>query len=164
MNMHGNGQASRRRLRGVGIVAGVFILLLIVIAAIHPAGKSTPAANSSASPSATAGLASSPTPNPVKHAKHKAKHKKRRGVTRPSPPPAPAPPPASPPAPRQTPPPASAPPPPATQASCHPVSNEGTCYEPGEYCRKSDHGVQGVAGDGEAIVCEDNNGWRWEPV
>jgi hypothetical protein len=24
--------------------------------------------------------------------------------------------------------------------------------------------VSGVAGDGEAIKCEDNNGWRWEPV
>jgi hypothetical protein len=24
--------------------------------------------------------------------------------------------------------------------------------------------MYGVAGDGEKIVCEDNNGWRWEPV
>lgn len=48
--------------------------------------------------------------------------------------------------------------------SCTPLSNEGTCYEPGEYCRTTDHGVIGVAGDGEAIECEDNNGWRWEPV
>lgn len=56
---------------------------------------------------------------------------------------------------------------PATQppaASCYPLSNEGTCYEPGEYCRKADHGASGVAGDGKKIVCEDNNGWRWEPV
>jgi hypothetical protein len=37
------------------------------------------------------------------------------------------------------------------------------CYEPGEYCRDSDHGSSGVAGDGEAITCEDNDGWRWEP-
>jgi hypothetical protein len=28
----------------------------------------------------------------------------------------------------------------------------------------SDHGKTGVAGDGAAIKCEDNNGWRWEPV
>jgi hypothetical protein len=23
--------------------------------------------------------------------------------------------------------------------------------------------VTGVAGDGETITCEDNDGWRWEP-
>ena len=50
------------------------------------------------------------------------------------------------------------------QAQCYPLSNSGTCYEPGEFCRNSDHGVSGVAGDGEAIQCEDNNGWRWEAV
>src|SRR6202034_1387623 len=67
---------------------------------------------------------------------------------------------------------APAPPPPATsaapvsapKASCTPLSDENTCYEPGEYCRDDDHGVTGVAGDGEAIRCEDNDGWRWEPV
>ena len=51
-----------------------------------------------------------------------------------------------------------------TPAGCHPLSNEGTCYEPGEYCRDDDHGTSGVAGDGEAITCEDNDGWRWEPA
>jgi cytoskeletal protein RodZ len=62
------------------------------------------------------------------------------------------------------------PPPPATTASppakagCHPLSNSGTCYEPGEYCRTSDHGASGVAGDGKSIICEDNDGWRWEPA
>jgi Protein of unknown function (DUF2510) len=50
-----------------------------------------------------------------------------------------------------------------TPADCHPLSNEGTCYEPGEYCRNADHGMSGIAGDGEAITCEDNDGWRWEP-
>ena len=45
----------------------------------------------------------------------------------------------------------------------YPLSNEGTCYEPGEYCRASDAGVSGIAGDGEAILCTDNNGLRWEP-
>jgi hypothetical protein len=44
------------------------------------------------------------------------------------------------------------------------LTNSGNCYEPGEFCRSTDHGVSGVAGDGEAIECEDNNGWRWEPV
>lgn len=59
------------------------------------------------------------------------------------------------------------PPPPTTTAaapSCTPLSDEGTCYEPGEYCRDSDHGASGVAGDGESITCEDNDGWRWEPT
>ncbi len=53
---------------------------------------------------------------------------------------------------------------PPSPASCYPLSNEGTCYEPGEFCRDSDHGVTGIAGDGEKIICEDNNGWRWEPA
>jgi len=58
------------------------------------------------------------------------------------------------------------PPPPTTAApaaSCFPIDDEGGCYEPGEYCRDSDHGASGTAGDGEAITCEDNDGWRWEP-
>jgi len=50
-----------------------------------------------------------------------------------------------------------------TPTGCYPLSNSGTCYEPGEYCRNDDHGASGVAGDGEAITCEDNDGWRWEP-
>jgi hypothetical protein len=53
---------------------------------------------------------------------------------------------------------------PATTAGCYPISDEGTCYEPGEYCRDDDHGMTGLAGDGETIQCEDNDGWRWEPV
>ena len=52
----------------------------------------------------------------------------------------------------------------ATPAGCYPISDEGTCYEPGEYCREDDYGTSGVAGDGEAITCEDNDGWRWEPA
>jgi len=51
----------------------------------------------------------------------------------------------------------------AATAGCHPLSDEGTCYEPGEFCRTTDHGLSGVAGDGKAITCEDNDGWRWEP-
>ena len=64
-------------------------------------------------------------------------------------------------------PPAPAPstPAPATSAaSCYPLSDEGTCYEPGEFCRDSDQGMTGVAGDGEKIICEDNDGLRWEPA
>ncbi len=60
--------------------------------------------------------------------------------------------------------PSSAPAPPTTAASCTPLSDEGTCYEPGEYCRDDDQGTSGIAGDGQSIVCEDNNGWRWEPA
>ena len=58
----------------------------------------------------------------------------------------------------------SAPAQPALAPWCHPLSNEGTCYEPGEFCRESDQGVTGVAGDGETIICEDNDGLRWEPA
>jgi hypothetical protein len=49
-------------------------------------------------------------------------------------------------------------------AGCYPLTNGGNCYEPGEYCRNADHGMSGVAGGGEAIICEDNDGWRWEPA
>jgi hypothetical protein len=64
----------------------------------------------------------------------------------------------------QTTPAAAAPTPaPTTPAGCTPLSDEGTCYKPGEYCRDDDHGDSGVAGDGEAIICEYNDGWRWEP-
>ena len=61
-------------------------------------------------------------------------------------------------------PPVAAPPPAPSAAACYPLSDEGTCYEPGEFCRDSDHGASGVAGDGEKIVCADNDGWRWEPA
>lgn len=51
----------------------------------------------------------------------------------------------------------------AAASRCYPLTNGGNCYEPGEYCRSSDHGATGIAGDGKRITCEDNNGWRWEP-
>lgn len=53
---------------------------------------------------------------------------------------------------------------PAAPAGCHPRTDAGHCYEPGERCRTSDAGVTGVAGDGKAIRCEENDGLRWEPV
>jgi hypothetical protein len=53
--------------------------------------------------------------------------------------------------------------PPVQGPTCYPKTDGGNCYEPGEFCRNSDHGVKGIAGDGERIVCEDDNGWRWEP-
>jgi cardiolipin synthase A/B len=64
------------------------------------------------------------------------------------------------PQPKPTPPPTPAPTPAPT--GCHPRSSAGNCYEPGEYCSAADHGLTGVAGDGKTIVCEDNDGWRWE--
>lgn len=59
----------------------------------------------------------------------------------------------------------TAPPPSAATSpeGCQPLSDENTCYEPGEYCRDADHGESGIAGDGKTITCEDNDGWRWEP-
>lgn len=71
--------------------------------------------------------------------------------------------------PRQRPPP---PPPPAPTTSpsaaapsgCYPKTSSGHCYEPGEFCPQADAGMSGVAGDGEAIICENNNGLRWEPA
>jgi hypothetical protein len=60
--------------------------------------------------------------------------------------------------------PSSTPTPPAPPPGCHPLTSAGNCYEPGEFCPAADHGMTGVAGDGEAITCEDVNGWRWEPA
>jgi hypothetical protein len=74
-------------------------------------------------------------------------------------------------APASPPPPAAGPPalaapaqPPAAPATCYPLSNSGTCYRPGEFCRNSDHGKTGRTADGQAIICRNNNGWRWEPA
>ena len=63
--------------------------------------------------------------------------------------------------PTRQPPPPSRPKP--TTGACHPRTSSGNCYEPGELCSDADHGMKGVAGDGEPIVCRDNDGWRWEP-
>ena len=49
-------------------------------------------------------------------------------------------------------------------ASCYPTSSSGNCYEPGEFCPAADAGMRGIAGNGGAIICEDNNGLRWEPA
>jgi hypothetical protein len=54
--------------------------------------------------------------------------------------------------------------PPLSPSGCYPLTNKGNCYEPGEFCRGSDHGASGVAGDGKSIKCTNNDGWRWEPV
>lgn len=49
----------------------------------------------------------------------------------------------------------------ATSASCYPLTSAGECFEPGEFCPRADHGMSGLAGDGEAIACGDVDGWRW---
>jgi phosphatidylserine/phosphatidylglycerophosphate/cardiolipin synthase-like enzyme len=49
-----------------------------------------------------------------------------------------------------------------TTAGCYPLSSSGHCYEPGEYCSSADHGLHGVDGQGDAIVCGDNDGSRWK--
>ena len=74
-----------------------------------------------------------------------------------------------PPRPKPAPPsPAQSPPPSATSApqpaGCYPRARSGNCYEPGEFCPHADAGMTGVAGDGEKIICRDNNGLRWEPI
>ena len=69
--------------------------------------------------------------------------------------------------PRPVPPPAASPAPssaaPAPQG-CYPRASSGNCYEPGEFCPHADAGMTGVAGDGKTIICEDNDGLRWEPA
>lgn len=62
------------------------------------------------------------------------------------------------------PPPTTAAPTPAVATSCSPTSAAGNCYHSGEYCSDADHGMTGTDGNGNAIVCTDNNGWRWEPA
>jgi hypothetical protein len=114
--------------------AGVFALFSVIGAGCASTSSSNSSANTSADTQAPA--ASAPTATPASTA-----------------PPTTAAPPA-------TAPPVTAAP--AVQTSCHPLSNENTCYEPGEFCRDSDHGVTGVAGDDKSITCEDNDGWRWE--
>jgi hypothetical protein len=47
------------------------------------------------------------------------------------------------------------------KASCYPLSNAGNCYNAGQFCRDADHGRSGIAGNGDAITCQDKNGWRW---
>lgn len=153
----------------VGLAIIGFAALIIVGIAdaggkATPAGDTTPAAGASAFASALASSAplasSASTPTATPTGTHTKKHKKPpRSVAAVTPTPARSRVKAAPPPPAATPTTA-----PAAPAGCHPLSNAGHCYGPGEFCRNSDHGASGVAGDGEAIICEDNDGWRWEPV
>lgn len=73
---------------------------------------------------------------------------RRRGSS--SSPPAPSPSPSS-----------SAPAPDPSTAACYPTTAAGNCYQAGEFCSDADHGMSGIAENGDAIVCENDNGWRW---
>jgi len=156
---------SRRR-KAVTITASAFVLLIVIGVATSHAKKPAPPSSATivAASTPTHEASASPVSKPSRDKEpKKTLLRKAHSTVRPTAPPrtvktaaAPAPvttPAAAPPAPAA----------PTTPAGCYPLSDEGTCYEPGEYCRDSDHGVSGVAGDGETITCEDNDGWRWEP-
>jgi hypothetical protein len=118
----------------------------LVTASVSPATVTQPSASRVRSPDAAA----SATPRPASP---------RSATSRPVAVPSTS----RPPAPKATPT-RSASPTAAAPAGCNPKTNAGNCYEPGEYCRDDDHGMTGLAGDGKEIKCEDNDGWRWEPV
>jgi hypothetical protein len=169
-----------RQFRRFDIVVGAVFVVLVIVGLLTVHSGSKPVANSSHTvrATATAGPASVPAvgrsgtlapptaapptrskalrrPPPVPTSAQQAAPDRATPATRPAPPP-----------PTQAPP----PPPPATQAApaapatCTPKTSAGNCYEPGEFCRTGDRGTTGVAGDGKAIKCEDNDGWRWEPI
>jgi hypothetical protein len=161
----GGGRRNRRKLGG--ILLGIIAALLIFSAGVavgsgeaKSTGNISPAVTTSPANSAAGNTTAKALPTAKKPSK---KHTKRSHAAVPSA--------KAPSAPAQTThaaaPATSAPPPPPAStapATCYPLTNGGNCYEPGEYCRNSDHGMSGVAGDGEAIICEDNDGWRWEPA
>lgn len=158
----GGGSGSGRK--SLGIAAGVIVLLLIIGVAIGAAGNTGSTGSTSptatGSPSASLAVKTAKTLPIIKPKTPKKKHTAAHASKAPAPS-------TSAPTTHAAAPATSAPPaPPSTKAavSCYPLTNGGNCYEPGEYCRNSDHGVSGIAGDGEAIICEDNDGWRWEPA
>ncbi len=151
-------------------VLGSLAVLIIVIAGMASLGaKARQADNASAVATTTPTRTATPSRTPARHATSAKAVPTSAPLTAQAAAPAPA---TTAPAPATTAPApvatthAAAPPPPASTAptGCRPLSDEGTCYEPGEYCRDDDHGVTGVAGDGKTITCEDNDGWRWEPA
>jgi hypothetical protein len=155
---HGKSWAARHKAL-TGFLA--FVALIIIIVAANSGGSpSSPGSGTTAGMTTTASAtaAAAPSHHATRAAAVQKTHPKRTQTTS-----ATSQAPASS-APAQTTPAAVvAPPASAAPAGCRPLTNGGNCYEPGEYCRGSDHGVSGVAGDGEAITCEDNDGWRWEP-
>ena len=45
-----------------------------------------------------------------------------------------------------------------------PQDQQWSLLRAGRILPHADAGMSGVAGDGEAIICENNNGLRWEPA
>lgn len=132
------------------IISSVSVVLLVIVLPVALGGSNSPRRSGSpaASTVATVGaqaaqavpaLTPTPTPTPA-HRHHKHHHRRHHRVV--VPPSAPAP----------------------TPAGCYPIASSGNCYEPGEFCPHADAGMTGMAGDGERIVCADNNGLRWEPA
>lgn len=147
------------RRRGT-VTAVVGIAVIIAAASPKPPPTTTTvlttAGGATASSQATASTAVTQTPTPVPTTPPVATTTAAPAYT----PPAPvqtteAPPPPPPPPPVQT---------AAQPQGCTPLTNSGKCYTPGEYCRDTDHDASGVDADGDAIKCEDNDGWRWERV
>jgi hypothetical protein len=167
-----------KQFRRFDIVVGSLFAVLVIIGVVTVSTSSKPTANSSriakakAVATATTSGATPPSAPAPARATTSAPIRTAPPPTPAEPAPAraePAPPPRTTPATHAAPPPARpAPPPtqaaPAAPAGCTPKTDGGNCYEPGEFCRTDDHGDNGVAGDGKAIRCEDNDGWRWEPV
>jgi hypothetical protein len=135
---------SLSRGRKVLIIAFLSSLAFLVVV-VFAVGGSGPSGSPSPSAPATgvaqaAGVASAITPSPARTHRHSQHHHRRHHhVIAPS---APAP----------------------TPAGCYPTAASGNCYEPGEFCASADAGMSGVAGDGKRIICEDNDGLRWEPA
>ena len=138
-------------------VAGGIAALLIVISVVAQGGKGTP----SGGPSPTASIAAHETSTASKSPAPTAARKTTAAATsEAAAPPSPSP---SSPVARTTP--AAAPSQsPATAASCQPLSSTGHCYQAGESCPAADHNQSGVDGNGNAIICKNNHGWRWEPA
>jgi hypothetical protein len=144
----GRGHRSRRNRsghtrtngRGCLAVAAVVVVIAVIGAIANSCGSAAPTAGHKPAPGASV----SPTPSastvahPARHRPRRKHHHHHHA--------------------------AAVPVPTQSAPSCYPLSNGGRCYEPGEFCRYSDAGTTGVAGDGERIKCEDNNGWRWEPI
>ncbi len=140
-------------------VLGSLTALLIIAGIASASGNAKQADNASAVATTTPTRTATPSRTPTRHATSTGTVLTKAPVTAQATTPAPA---AATRAPAAIAPARSTSPAAAGLASCHPLTNGGNCYEPGEYCRDADHGTSGVAGDGKAITCEDNDGWRWE--
>lgn len=137
----------RRTYTGLRVLSLAIVALAVlgIIGAVLSGNPSPSSALPKPTPTSPLGSASAPSATARTVARHRRHHHRRRHKAVPAVAVATTP--------------ATAPAP----AGCYPISDEGTCYEPGEYCRYDDEGVTGVAGDGETITCQDNDGWRWEP-